>query len=61
MKKPLFFICIMLALLLVGWIAGSLFPLPLWDHSDCHRLGGAVQTVEGPGKPTVCVIPWERY
>lgn len=46
--------------LLIGWIAGSIVPLPLWLHGDCHRLGGVLRVVEGPGKLTECVIPWDR-
>ena len=26
---------------LLGWVLGSVFPLELWNHSDCHRLGGS--------------------
>ena len=44
--------------LAAGWIGGSVLPLPLWPGSDCHRLGGALHGVDGPGKPTDCVIPW---
>ena len=47
------------ACLVLGWLLGSAFPLDLYPHSGCHRLGGALRIVEGPGKPTECVIPWE--
>jgi hypothetical protein len=41
----------------IGWVGGSAFPLPLWDYSDCHRLGGGIEIGGGPGKPLNCVIP----
>lgn len=43
--------------LVVGWVFGSIFPLGLWAHSDCHHLGGTLRVVAGPGKTTECVIP----
>ncbi len=52
--------CLAIALL-IGWLLGSVFPAPLWPHSDCHRLGGALRTLDGPGKPTECVIPWQDH
>jgi hypothetical protein len=47
--------------LLIGWIGGSAFPLPLWSYSNCHRLGGSIQVKSGPGKPLSCVIPVSQY
>lgn len=47
--------------LLIGWLLGSVFPVPLWPASDCHRLGGALRVTDGPGKPTECVIPWDDH
>ena len=47
--------------LIVGWVAGSAFPIALWSHSDCHRLGGGLRVIAGPGKPTECVIPWDDH
>lgn len=50
------------AALLIGWIAGSVWPVQLWSGADCHRLGGRLQVVpDGPGKPTECVIPWDSH
>lgn len=43
--------------LIAGWLIGTVLPLSLWRYSDCHRLGGSVRSVNGPGKVLECVIP----
>lgn len=52
---------ILMMCLIVGWLLGSVFPIGLWPHQDCHRLGGAIRTIDGPGKPMECVIPWQSH
>lgn len=46
-------------LLICGYVLGAL--VPPWHGAQCHALGGALEIVPGPGKPTVCVIPWDRH
>lgn len=57
MKKSVQLLCVALAALVVGWGLGSAFPIGLWAHSDCHRLGGSLRATAGPGKAMECVIP----
>ncbi|WP_179141432.1 hypothetical protein [Primorskyibacter flagellatus] len=47
--------------IILGWVAGSLFPLGIWGHSDCHRLGGSLRATDGPGKAMECTIPWDTH
>ncbi|WP_146161953.1 hypothetical protein [Pseudogemmobacter blasticus] len=47
------------ALLIAGYVLGAL--VPPWHGAPCHALGGALEILPGPGKPTACVIPWDRH
>jgi hypothetical protein len=50
----------LLAAALVLAALGALW-LALPHGAGCHILGGALHATEGPGKPTVCMIPWDRH
>ncbi|GLS87502.1 hypothetical protein GCM10010873_24760 [Cypionkella aquatica] len=42
-----------------GYVAGSI--LPFHGNKDCHLLGGYIEAISGPGKPTRCVIAWDNH
>lgn len=42
--------------LLIGWVMGSAFPIPLWAYSDCHRLGGFMYQYYDDGDKLGCLI-----
>lgn len=58
--KAIYMIVICCALLL-GWVIGSVYPITIWPNSNCHRLGGAIRSIDGLGKPAECVIPWQEH
>ena len=45
------------AVLVLG--LGAVLYMILPHGAFCHVLGGALEVVDGPGKPTRCVIPWD--
>jgi hypothetical protein len=50
----------LLAAALVLAALGALW-LALPHGAGCHAMGGALHAVPGPGKPTVCMIPWDAH
>ncbi|MDZ4393813.1 MAG: hypothetical protein U1B82_12690 [Cypionkella sp.] len=42
-----------------GYLYGSVYPFHA--NQDCHLLGGYLEAIAGPGKPTNCVIPWDTH
>ena len=42
-----------------GYLCSTIYPFH--RQRDCHRLGGWLEAVPGPGKPLHCVIPWAEH